>query len=496
MKLFSWGIAAAILTAAAPAVAAPATSAERAAVVAQLQEIFADKELAHAHWGVLVESLDSGEVWMEINADRMFMPASNQKIPTAAAAILTLGPDFRFETHLTHSGTVADGVLDGDLIVFGNGDPTLYNRLMSDPREVFRKWAGVLKAKGVTRVTGRVIGDDNAWDDTHTGSGWPLRGLSAWYYAEYGPLQLNENYVDIRIIPPADASGTVTLEPNLPSNYYTLENNVLVSADGRTSVWSSRENGSNVIRVGGTVAAGARPVEESPTITNPTLWYVTVLRETLVAEGIAVEGEPVDCDTISGWRHTPADFTLMDTHQSRPLSDIVKGLMKRSQNVYAETMVYTMGWKRNGLGTFAGGREAVREALAQLGVAPSDFQFSDGSGLSRSNYISPRALTRINKGMYNGPHRDLWLDVMPIAGVDGTLRSRMKGTAAEGNVRAKTGFIGNVRGLSGFVTTAAGEKLVFSTLCNGYLSGQSSVDRVVDSALVVLASYDHRAAAK
>lgn len=461
----------------------------------RVHAIFEDPSFSEAHWGALIQSLETGETWYERNANRMFMPASNEKIPTAAAGLVTLGPDFTYETKLCHSGTVSGSTLKGNLVVFGNGDPTFYNRLMKEPREVFRKWAGELKARGINRISGDVIGDDNAWDDRHIGSGWAHDGLDSWSGAEYGPLQVNENYVDLTIAAPATTTATVTITPNLPSAYYTIQNHVQVTSSGRTRVNISREPKSNTIIVSGTVTAGSRPMEQSPTITNPTAFYVTVLRETLTSEGITIDGKPVDCDDIAGWSHSPADFTLLSMHKSPPLSEILKGLMKRSQNMYAETMVRTLGWHTTGLGTFDAGREVVQEVLEEFGVKKDSYQFRDGSGLTRYNYIAPRQLVEILRGMRRHKHWETWRDSMPIAGVDGTLRSRMKGTAAEGNVRAKTGTISNVRALSGYLTTADGEELVFSFVVNGHLETSRATERITDDVLALLASYTRNARA-
>ncbi len=469
------------------AAAAPANS--LGALRAEIAARFDDPRFAHAFWGAYIESLDTGEIWYERNADRLFLPASNEKIPTTAATLMTLGPDFTFETALCRRGEIREGALEGDLIVFGDGDPTLYERFFADSREVFRRWAAALREQGVERVTGDIIGDDNAFDDQRLGAGWSYDYLDTWYAAEFGALQLNENYIDVKIIPPADASGAVTLEPNLPSAYYTLVNQIRVAAEGSSSVRVSRDFGSNEIVFSGRVKAGDKPWTVSPTITNPTLFYVTVLRETLEAEGIRVEGRAVDCDDLPGWSARREDFPRVATHHSPPLAEILTGLMKRSQNLYAETMPRLLGYKETGLGSFANGRKVVEARLAELGVAPGTYEYSDGSGLGRYNYVSPRQLATILRGMDRHAYGEVWRNTFPIAGVDGTLRSRMKGTPAEGNVRAKTGTIANVRGLSGYVTTADGERLLFSFLVNASLRSNRENEEITDGVCALLAGF-------
>lgn len=460
-------------------------------LVQKIDSFFEDSRFQNAYWGVVVESLETGEVWYERNAGKLFMPASNEKIPTSAAALTVLGPDWKFTTDFRTNGEITDdGVLEGDLIVFGNGDPTLYERVFDDSRDVFREVAKALHDKGISRIAGKIVGDDNAFDDQHLGYGWPFDGLPIWYSAEFGPLQINENYVDLRIVPPDSADGEVRVEPNLPSSYFKIVNKLEVRESGWNRVSIDRAVGSNEIVLTGRVRAGSDPFERSPTITNPTLFYVTVLKEVLQEQWIEVDGEAIDCDDIEGWDVEREGLELLHQHKSPPLSEVLKLLMKRSQNMYAETMVRVLGWHDTGTGSWRAGSEVVEEQLEQFGIEEGTYRFMDGSGLSRYNYTSPRILTEILKGMRKHEYWPVWRDIQPVAGVDGTLRSRMKGTAAEGNVRAKTGTISNVRALSGYVTTAAGEELVFSFIVNAHTASNSATEEVTDGALAFLAAYD------
>ncbi len=463
---------------------------DRQELVRRIAEKFDDPRFANAHWGVLIKSLTTGETWYERNSQRLFMPASNEKIPTTAAALLYLGPDFKYETNVCHTGTIEGETLNGDLVVFGNGDPTLYTRFHKDSRDVFREWAQALKAKGIKRITGNVIGDDNAWDDEHIGSGWPADELTPWYYAEYGALQYNENYVDLTITAPAEAGGPVTIEPNVPCSYFTIVNKLTSSADRSTNIDMYRPQFENTITISGNVKPGSGATERTPTITNPTKFYVTALTEVLREEGIKVDGKPMDCDDIDGWKHTAKDFPILATHQSPELIEILKGLMKRSQNMYAETMAHTMGWKRDGIGTFNGGRRVVQDQLKQFGIEPDSFQYSDGSGLSRYNYISPEIIVKIYEGFTKHQLGGHWKEAQSIAGKDGTLRSRCKGTKAEGNLRGKTGTISNVRSLSGYLTTAGGEDLAISFIVNAHLVGDTETNAITDGVAVMLAEYE------
>lgn len=459
---------------------------------AGIQRKFDTPKFAHAHVGVLIQSLKTGRVWFERNAERLFMPASNEKILTTAAALNTLGPEFRFQTVLCADGKISTPTLEGNLVVFGDGDPTLYSRFYKDTTEVFREWAQQLRNQGITRITGDIIGDDNAWDDQQLGDGWAFDGLDSWSSAEFGPLQVNENCVDLKIVPPAMTTGTVQIIPNLPSRYYRIVNNVKVTSEGRSRVHVSREVKTNDIVVSGSVVAGAQEVENSPTITNPTLFYVTVLREVFQQQGIVVEGKGVDCDDLSGWNHKASDFQPLIVHRSASLSLIARGLMKRSQNMYAETLVHAMGRQRSGRGSFSEGRHCVQDLLKSYGIEPGAYAYMDGSGLTRYNLVSPRILATVLTGMRRSKLWEVWREALPIAGVDGTLAKRMRNTPAQGNVRAKTGTINNVRSLSGYVTTADGEELVFSFIINGHLRTDRETEELTDGVLNDLAAFDGR----
>jgi D-alanyl-D-alanine carboxypeptidase/D-alanyl-D-alanine-endopeptidase (penicillin-binding protein 4) len=451
---------------------------------------FSDPRFEHAFWGVLIKSLKTGEIWYERNADKLFMPASNEKIPTTAAALIKLGPEFTFKTELYYDGFIEGNTLDGDLIVVGEGDPTLYTRFYDTPKDVFKKWARILNEKGVQIISGRIIGDDNAFDDNRIGYGWAFNNLDTWYSAEIDALQINENYIDLKIVPPSSSNEEIKIEPNINSKYFKLTNNLNAVESGSSNIWTSREYGTNNIVLNGTVLIGDKPIERSPSITNPCLFYVTVLKETLEEEGIKVMGNPTDCDDIPGWTRQQTDLILIDLHLSPPLKEILKNLMKPSQNLYAETMTKTLGWKFKGEGSFRQGKKVVEEVLKSFGIEPESYAYMDGSGLSRYNYISPRQITAILEGMLNSPYKTEWLETFPIAGVDGTLRNRMKNTSAEGNVRAKTGTISNVRGLSGYAATADGEEIVFSFLVNAHLRSTKETEEITDSVLEIITSLD------
>ena len=477
--LFAWGCS---------AVPVGYTEVDKNELSEKIDQIFNDTLFSHAHWGALIKSLNSGEVIYQKNAGRMFMPASNEKIPTSAAALLKLGPDFRFETVIGYRGFIIDSVLHGDLIIIGDGDPTISDRIYEKPTTVFEQWADSLKALGIDSINGNIIGDDNKFDDIHIGYGWPHGGLDYWYSAEFGALQLNENYVDLMFYPPVNPEDSLLIIPDVESSYYNLLKDIEIVDTGRTRLSITSEFGKNDILIKGQILRGTKSFERSPTITNPTKFYTTVLKEVLEQKGIHISGMPLDCDEISTDTLMELEDTLI-VHRSIPLNEILKILMKKSQNLYAETMVRVLGLSEYGKGTFKNGKKVVESILEDFGIKPETYAYMDGSGLSRYNFISPEQIVKILEGMNKSQYREIWYNILPIAGIDGTLEKRMRGTKAEGNVRAKTGTISNVRGLSGYVTTSEGEDLVFSFLVNGHLRSSRETNLITDWILELISEY-------
>ena len=260
---------------------------------------------------------------------------------------------------------------------------------------------------------------------------------------------------------------------------------------GRTRLFIDRAFGTNEIVISGNLHISTDTLERSPSIFNPTLFYTTVLKETLIEKGIVIVGISLDCDDIDNWNIDEHNTQLIYEHESPELHEILKVLMKKSQNMYAETMVKTMGYEKEGIGSFYEGRKVVEEVLSDFGIEPKTYEYMDGSGLSRYNFISPSQIVKILKGMRESAYWEVWKDAFPIAGIDGTLKRRMRGSKAEGNVLAKTGTISNVRGLSGYLKTAGGEDIVFSFLVNGHLLSSRDTELITDRVLSIIAEYPY-----
>ncbi|HEV3142186.1 MAG TPA: D-alanyl-D-alanine carboxypeptidase/D-alanyl-D-alanine-endopeptidase [Vicinamibacterales bacterium] len=451
-----------------------------------IDAILAQPVFERTYWGVVVKSLKTDETLYALNARKLMMPASNMKIVTLASAAATLGWNYTYETTVRAAGVVDGGVLAGDLVVTGSGDPSL---TMTDGMadRLFADWASRLKAAGIRVIAGRIVGDDGAFDDEELGFGWSWDDLPDDYAAGIGALQINENAARVTVTPGLSVGAPASFDIDPTTAGLVVDNSVATAAEGGpTSIRLRRLPGSAHLAIRGTIAVGAQPVVEVVSADNPTLFFVKSLRNALIANGIDVRGEAVDVDDVAN--PPPTAGAPIITYRSPPLSQLATRLMKASQNQYAETLLKTLG-RAAGTPSAAAGRASVQKTLEPWGIAAADLIQRDGSGLSRYDYVTADALATIlahvdRDQTLRGPFEAS----LPLAGRDGTLANRMKGTAAEGNARAKTGSMTNVRGLSGFVTSADGEPLVFSILANNFEMPASTINAAADAIVVRLAT--------
>jgi len=483
----AWAVAALVATtacAANPSLPAPPAPPARPALQATLDAILAAPALEHTYWGVVVKSLKTGETLYSLNPRKLMMPASNMKIVTLAAAAERLGWDFTYETKVFVAGSVQAGTLQGDLIVVGSGDPSIMEK---DVDTLFADWASRLKAAGVRAIAGRVVGDDDLFEDRELGFGWSWDDLPDDYAAGVSALQFNENAVRVTIAPGPAAGDTAGVSISPPASGLSVVSSVTTGAPGgATSIGTARLPGSMRLELRGSISAGASPAVLTVSVENPTLFFATALRDALIANGIDVRGPAADIDDIHDAAPRPAAPFIV--HRSAPISTLAVWLMKISQNLYAETLLKTIATDTPR--SADSGRNETAAVLQAWGVGADSVIQRDGSGLSRYDYVTADALVAIlahvdRDDRLRGPFEAS----LPIVGRDGTLERRMKGTAAEGNARAKTGSMSNVRGLSGYVTTADGEPLVFSILANNFETPGATINDATDKIVVALASY-------
>jgi D-alanyl-D-alanine carboxypeptidase/D-alanyl-D-alanine-endopeptidase (penicillin-binding protein 4) len=414
----------------------------------------------------------------------LLVPASAAKLAAVATAAEAVGWDYRYETTLRATGPIVDGVLQGDLIAVGSGDPTIGGRAGDD----IGSWVDALKSAGIRRIDGRIIGDDDAIEEPRPQLAWAWDDLGYATGSLFGALNFAENRLAVTVTPGA-AAGTpaaVSVEPH--AAYRPLSNRVVTAATGAPQlVWPEQRPGEAFLTVAGTVAAGAPPTRLNVSAGNPTFWFASVLRNRLLRQGVEVTGDAWDVDDVM-----PAPdrlgATVLFTYRSRPLSEIVQPLLKDSVNLYAEAIM-RLNAAPGVLPTNDAALDGYRRRLEAWGVPADAQQVIDGSGLSRRDVISAEALLIVLQHMQDPAARSPFVSALPIAGVDGSLANRMRDTAAAGNVRAKTGTMSNIRSLAGYATTRDGERLAFAAMVNNFEGAGAAANQALDAIAVALAGF-------
>ena len=389
-----------------------------------------DPKFANANLGVLIVNPETGDTLYSRNAHKLFMPASNQKILTSAVALAQLGPDYRYRTVIAKRGEIRDSVLNGDLIVIGRGDPTMSDRVHGSAAKEMSAIADSIRARGIRRVTGALRQGGDAFPDSIYGYGWEWDDIGGESGAPVDELLYNEGMVQRA-----------------------------ARIDGRDTV----------------ISVATR---------TPGYVYLSALYGALSQRGVSVTGlVDLNIDSLAA----PLDTVYVI--ESPPLRDILKHFMKPSQNQIGEALLKTLGLEKTGIGTADAGAAVISTQLRDWGIDSTEYVVYDGSGLSRHDLVTPHAIVTILSTMRKDTAFSVYYDAFPIAGVDGTIRSRMKGTPAENNLHGKTGTIEFVRSLSGYVDTADGQRLVFSFLSNHFTTPVSEITRVQDAVGALLASY-------
>jgi D-alanyl-D-alanine carboxypeptidase/D-alanyl-D-alanine-endopeptidase (penicillin-binding protein 4) len=440
----------------------------------------AKPDLKGARLGIVVESLSSGEVLFEGNADLPMIPASNMKLVTAACALSVLGPDYTYSTDLLTDGRVEGLTLAGDLYVRGSGDPSLVAEEM---------WRLVeeLRAYGIDRIAGDVVLDASRFDSVAIATPEAADGDRA-YYARSGALSFNFNAVAVHARPGARPGDPVVAVLSPDTGFVVLENGgVTAPARSRSTLEVRRvlQNGRNVVRVSGRLPAGSPPTAVYRNLDDPLGYFGAALTRFLAVDGIALEGRVVP-------GVVPDGAAILIRHESKPLALVVRDLGKFSNNFVAEMLVKELA--AHGLGppgTTAGGVAVLERYLATVGADSGSYRIVDGSGLSRSNRLSARTIAAVlRRGLSDfGASYELAAS-LSVSGTDGTLEDRMGYPGLARRVRAKTGLLDGVTAISGIVETASGSEVLFSILVNGFACDAWKVHDVEHAILTSIAGWN------
>ncbi len=405
----------------------------RQALVRLVDSLVSQPKFRSSEFAVLIVNPKTADTLFSRNAGKLLLPASNMKIVTSAVALKQLGSSYTYLTTFAARGSVRDSVLDGDLIVIGRGDPSISDTLRGSAINVMYGFADSLRRHGIKRITGNLVSGGNAFPDSIYGESWGWDDLGEYYGAGTDELFFNEG-----------------MAPTFPK-----------PGGGLDSLFSGPSH-------------------------DPDRSYLNALSLGLARRGMNVGGvAPKSLDPLP-----PIDTLFV--FRSLPLRDILPAFMKPSQNQIGELLMKTIGLERTGSGTADSALRVYRDQLLAWGAEADGFVLRDGSGLSPHDLLTPETIVRVLAVMEKDSEFPLYYSAMPIAGVDGTIRNRMKGTPAQGNVHAKTGTLQHAISLSGYVTTADGERLIFSILCNNFTTKSSEVTAVGNAIGAELASYRSR----
>ncbi|HEX8162929.1 MAG TPA: D-alanyl-D-alanine carboxypeptidase/D-alanyl-D-alanine-endopeptidase [Pyrinomonadaceae bacterium] len=527
-----------------PAPAAPAPRTLEA-LRARIADVLARPELAPARFVIKVASLDTGAVVFEEDAGKLMMPASNMKLYTVSAALNRLGPDFRFVTSVYADARPDEkGRVKGDLTVYGRGDPSFATRFAGggDYFKGIDELAARVAAAGVKRIDGNIVGDESYFNGPALGYGWEWDDLQWYYGAPISALTVNDNCVDIFVKPGAGegAPGVVTAGPaflGFPAIYggavdeqavrgtaspLAVVNRTVTAARGtKNSITMARPLGQNYVEVGGAIPLGDAGWTDSISTARPALMFASMLRAALERQGVQVKGRTLTLDArqreLMKLPFDAARLVEIARRESPPFSEIAALTLKPSQNLYTELILRALGRQSPpppppvqtdaaAAGAAAQpqptpdnrtsaqlGSAVVAQFLREAGVRDVEhLSLMDGSGLARQDLISAESTVALLAYMSRHRHAQAFRDALPVAGVDGTLRGRFKGTPAAGNLRAKTGTLSNVSSLSGYVTSAAGERLVFSMMVNHYTDERVRSTVLMDQVALLLAAFEGR----
>ncbi|HEY3105040.1 MAG TPA: D-alanyl-D-alanine carboxypeptidase/D-alanyl-D-alanine-endopeptidase [Pyrinomonadaceae bacterium] len=454
-----------------------------------IEDVIAQSDSAQARWGVFVVSMKDGRVLVSNNGDKLFTPASNMKIYTTAVALDLLGADYRWRTSLyALKQPDANGVIDGDLILYGRGAPDLDSK----KKEGLAALVDQLYVRGVRRVRGNIVGDKSYFRSEMHGDGWQWNDLQWYYGAEPSALSIDENSVEVTMGPAnkISASASVVVNPN--DSYFALTNSAKTGErEAPTTIGINRGLSNNDVHVWGEFPIGSRAFSAFLSVHNPALHAATIFKQLLKARGIQVDGDVRGRDfrVAESEKFDPRNAVELAFIESASLADLVRKTNKESNNLYAELILRTLGKERGATapdsdprknasrGDDVAGTAVVTKWLNDHGIGTSALAIHDGSGLSRLDLVTPESTARLLAIAAQTGWSKTFQDSLPIAGRDGTLEGRLNNVA--GRIIAKTGSLTYDHSLSGYVTTTSGEILAFSIICND-ATGRTHPIRAID----------------
>jgi len=462
---------------------------------AEIKRLQNDAAMRHGNWGLCVLTADSGKVIAEHNAIACLTPASTLKVLTAGAALGILGPSYRYQTFLEYDGTYDSlaGVLRGNVYIRGGGDPSFLTETMpgaDTAQPVFDRWIALLQSKGVKKIEGMVIADASAFEDNPVPPGWVWSDMGNYYGAGAYGLNYRDNRYRIYFTSGNDGDTTRITRTDPPLPQLRIDNEVI--AGGRKDeafIYGAPYNFWQV--ASGSIPPNRKDYDVDGALPDPPLACAEAFAKQLQTLGISVSGEAQTVRALkSRDSYKPGKRRTWAVHQSAELSKIVGYTMVKSDNMYAECLLKTLALHKRKKGTLEGGLEEAKSYWASKGLDVEALYMNDGSGLSRSNALSVKQLAGAMQIASKQSWYKAFYDGLPVAGVNGSFASLCQGTAAERNLRGKSGYITRARGYTGYVKDKKGRLLTFAVLANNYTCPAAEMRKKLEKILVALAEIE------
>ncbi|TVR40313.1 MAG: D-alanyl-D-alanine carboxypeptidase/D-alanyl-D-alanine-endopeptidase [Bacteroidia bacterium] len=445
-----------------------------------------DNALDHASWGFYVKDISDDKEILAFNTDQYLVPASTQKVITTVSALMLLGHDFQYETHLEYNGQVdIEGVLHGNLYIRGSGDPSFGSEMMHDSlalNNVFEKWRAALRAAGIRKINGHIIADERIFDDAMVPGRWIWQHIGNYFGAGTSGLTVHENEYRVYF----DAGSGIGQPATVVNTYPTITNLSFINEVTTGPVGSGDQvyiYGAPFVperRLTGTVPLGAKSFAVRGSMPDPPLHAATSLWHFLNNQGVEVTGIATSYRNAAGDGIIPSENrTVITTWRSVPLEDIVYRTNLTSVNSFAESLLKTIGYNTRGEGSFSAGLKALEQHWDAFGIVPSLDKITDGSGLSPSNRITANQLMVVLDAAAKHPTFEILHNSLPIAGQSGSLANHLRGTGSEGILRAKSGFLNDVLAYSGYTTMQNGNLAAFVIIVNHYDGNAATMRRKI-----------------
>lgn len=435
--------------------------------------------------GFYAIDVSNGSVLAAHQAQTNMAPASILKTLTTAAALELLGADYRFETEFACSGSVKDGVLEGNLHVLPSGDPSMASRYLnngSTPTTVYGDLISFLKENGITAIEGKIVLELHSFDPERVPPSWSFDDLGNYYGASVAPLNCFDNtiYLNFASGPAGTLSTLKSMEPQVPGLSYTNEVEAARIGYDNAYVFGAPRQYNQSLR--GQIPENRTSFKIKASMPEPELLAMLQLVKELRGAGINVPQGAVSFKKEAATEK----YCLSFTHRSASLAQLVKITNIESNNQFAEALLKAIALQKTGQWSRKKGLETIEKFFSDK-ISIGQANLYDGSGLSRFNGVSPQMMAELMRYMWTSPNKNAFYQSLPIAGVSGSIGNMFKGSRAENNLRAKSGYIDKVRSYSGYTKTATGRVAAFTIIVNNYATTSTAMRNELESVLRVLA---------